>query len=756
MATITPIRLFELLPLIYRVRDAEPSNKGTLESLLDIVDEQVGVVRHDIVHLWDNLFIETCDDWVVPYIGDLVGTNLISPSIIEARTDVAKTIHYRRRKGTVPMLEELARDVTGWSAKVVEFYQILGWTQNLNHLRLDRGGWFDVRDHAACIKLNTAFDTTAHGVDVRMPQQAEGWYNIRNIGFFLWRIKSYPLHDIDPFAEQGGPHHFHFNSLGQPGPLFIQPHDQGMEQEKKCPIGEDDVRAAINPNRFQLDTVVVDRHDQPDKDGYVRLHCDTLERSPVEKWESGLWLELSDPTDTTKTMSAVLIDVQEEGSTLIVVPESPLSTQSRVRAIPLLQSYYNNLRGFSIYADDHVISPVAPAPYKRRIIIGDLSEWTEPASETLVIDVRLGRFRFAANEIPQGTITTKYNYGFSGDIGAGPYHRDVTGESTMIVSRSSGRTLDQALIEWQMNPPEEATIEVQDSRTHYFSVNMLRMPSRLFSLTIRAANGERPTILMAGNLHWDGGDGSGSMTLDGLLMSGGTIDLKGKLGQLNIMHCTLDPGGGLMPDGVTRSPMKPSLVVSAQNLGLKVSISKSIIGALVIPEEIELLSIGDSIVDAHGGTAITGSSNGTTYAGRTTIESTTIWGECWLHELTCGSQSIFVDALKVERQQKGCVRFSYLGTGSTSPRRYLCVSADDVVNGDVLGLHPVFSSVFFGEPGYGKLNRSCSPLIAKGAEDGSEMGAFHFLKIPQREQNLLMRLEEYLPLGLYTALNDVG
>ena len=34
------------------------------------------------------------------------------------------------------MLEELARDVTGWAAHVVEFFELLMWNQNLNHLRL--------------------------------------------------------------------------------------------------------------------------------------------------------------------------------------------------------------------------------------------------------------------------------------------------------------------------------------------------------------------------------------------------------------------------------------------------------------------------------------------------------------------------------------------------------------------------------------------------------------------------------------------
>ena len=35
-----------------------------------------------------------------------------------------------------------------------------------------------------------------------------------------------------------------------------------------------------------------------------------------------------------------------------------------------------------------------------------------------------------------------------------------------------------------------------------------------------------------------------------------------------------------------------------------------------------------------------------------------------------------------------------------------------------------------------------------GAEDGSEMGVFCHVKQPQRESNLRIRLDEYLPVGL--------
>ncbi|MGA8133446.1 MAG: hypothetical protein WCA48_04730, partial [Pseudomonas gingeri] len=88
-------------------------------------------MRRSIDRLSENQSIETCDDWVIPYIGDLVATRLVSCLDAAAqRIDVAKTIYYRRRAGTVGLLEELAADIAGRDARVVEFFRRLGRTRH--------------------------------------------------------------------------------------------------------------------------------------------------------------------------------------------------------------------------------------------------------------------------------------------------------------------------------------------------------------------------------------------------------------------------------------------------------------------------------------------------------------------------------------------------------------------------------------------------------------------------------------------------
>src|SRR5919206_3571202 len=69
-------RLYELLPVFYRMRDVERGEP--LRALLQVIAEQVNVVEDDIARLYDNWFIETCQDWVVPYIADLIGYRPVS------------------------------------------------------------------------------------------------------------------------------------------------------------------------------------------------------------------------------------------------------------------------------------------------------------------------------------------------------------------------------------------------------------------------------------------------------------------------------------------------------------------------------------------------------------------------------------------------------------------------------------------------------------------------------------------------------
>ena len=100
-ATRSPDRLYGLLPAVFREQDAVGGEP--LRALLAIVAGQVDVVEQDIAGLWNDLFIETCDDWVIAYIGDLVSNTLLyDPSRIGEQDTAAGAVHRPARPRPAP------------------------------------------------------------------------------------------------------------------------------------------------------------------------------------------------------------------------------------------------------------------------------------------------------------------------------------------------------------------------------------------------------------------------------------------------------------------------------------------------------------------------------------------------------------------------------------------------------------------------------------------------------------------------------
>ena len=76
---------------------------------------------------------------------------------------------------------------------------------------------------------------------------------------------------------------------------------------------------------------------------------------------------------------------------------------------------------------------------------------------------------------------------------------------------------------------------------------------------------------------------------------------------------------------------------------------------------------------------------------------------------------------------------------------------DTLKQSEQLRVEPEFNSTRYGTPAYCQLADACAPEITRGAEDESEMGVFHDLFQPQREDALRAGLAEYTPAGM-----DVG
>ena len=108
--------VYGLLPALYRNRDA--ASDGALLALTQVLDEARAIVEQDIDGLYVNWFAETADEWVLPYIGELVGLSEFELPAARLRAMVADTIAFRRRKGSLPATEKRLADLTGWPVQI--------------------------------------------------------------------------------------------------------------------------------------------------------------------------------------------------------------------------------------------------------------------------------------------------------------------------------------------------------------------------------------------------------------------------------------------------------------------------------------------------------------------------------------------------------------------------------------------------------------------------------------------------------------
>lgn len=721
-------RLYDLLPAVYRIRDY--GEKEPLRTLMAIIEREFLALEADIEGLYENWFIETCDEWVVSYIGDLLGVRALHPGIpgiYSQRGFIANTLAYRRRKGTALVLEQLARDVTGWPARVLEFNRILAINQSLNHIRPDAPSTPDLRNTDNLEKLDGPFDRIAHGVDIRKIQSNRGKYNIPNVGLFLWRVQSYSVSRNPAHRVSTGLYTFH--PLGYPTELFNIPK---TETDIAHLAEEVNVPMPIRPKALHLDL------------------ADFRERYAVD---SG------------------------------IRPES---------------AYYGSNGSLAVYLNGSD-QPVPP----NNIISMDLGGWNRPEAGQpggeggnqgclVGVDVRLGRLAFPENFDPV-RVDVSYGYGFGADIGGGPYNRHHTltdsglkawEPTAMQTEEESPGWLREALDGWEeaLDAREEARAQDMEGDPNLLRgiirinnnavfVDELKIVLKKDSwLTIEAGDEMQPNIRPATNITIElPKEGSATLTLNGLRIENGIeilCDPEGKSQlALNIIHCTLVPGGCLNEQGRPQKPKEPSLFVTEKAEELDVTISNSIVGPIHLPPDGGRLTIRDSIVDANPLEvsdevfAIASDSSGLP-GPPLILERCTVLGGVQVRELSKASEVIFTDQVYVERVQRGCIRYSYLQESSRVPRRYRCQpnhALSTIVNqaerDQILGrLRPGFNDIKYGNPDYAQLSPACAEEIRTGAEDGSEMGAFCHLKQPQREANLRNSLGEYLPFGLESGI----
>ena len=763
------VPLFDRLPEIYRIRDAEQRPADQLRAFLRAVEDAFGAVHESIEALYDDLFIETCDEWVIPYIADLVGTSHLSGDPRTLRADVAETIALRRRKGTGGALERLAANLTGWPCRAVELFESLAWSQQLNHQRPDaggdppygdpgvtrftvpRGGTPSLRDPAMLSMLGTPFDPFSYLPDVKRADDGAVHPNLPNVAIFLWRLAAYRIGLAVPLDK----------GLGTP----VAPSGSGL---------------ASFALRFELDA----------RDLPVQLF--NTYRSPS-----------LDVTATVHALTAAdavpgpMLQARLTSGSPAANPDAYVTVDRFDATTPPPSGLDVSDAGLQLYLPD--AAELSTITWRFR---GDnLCAWEQGLRRPLgayeiVIDPRIGRVLLGVAAAPEHKalrdpvtgrprIFVGYTYGAVGPVGAHPVSREpapaqFAGQQVEPVRRvgtAPGATSLQDALDDLSNAAGPIVVEILDSLVHPLDPALLAAATTKDaatgsaidleqSLVIRAASGQRPTILLTAPLRFrpvkpaDPSVAELTVRLEGLFLARdpafqGPLIARAAVARLELDGCTLDPGGQRLRNG-TRSPLRTAIALhrdfgfaSAQELDdfqptPQIVLQRTITGALLIDDRYRL-TVEASIVDAGRGpgepddaVAIGSLSSPVTGWGPAlAVRGAHVLGHARVSE-AIGSGGLFVHRLQVRDHQRGCLKHCcFSGPGQRIPPNHACVLLSEA--------KLEVTSTVFGDAAYCQIALSSDHRIRDRGPGDDAIGAFGFLGEAHKWINLGVRLREFMP-----------
>lgn len=809
-------KLWSLLPAVYRAQDTDQFGaNGPLRELVNRIGASTAELRRSMDRLWEDQSIETCDDWAIPYIADLLDTRLVLGLDSRGqRLDVANTISYRRRKGTLGVIEQIATDITGWDAKAVEFFRRLGRTRHgldppigprtgadtdIGRLqraeglvgRLTRtgiGGFADLRNAYGAGKSRSAFDEYFHTLDTRAGQGLYGWHAIPHLGVFVWRLISLGVGPVTPVEVAGCPGWFTFDPTGRDIPLFAPQRS-----------AEEFGALWVSPSEGQMPGPI----SQALLDADIALAAQGLGLYP--KAQSVLSEEGTPPDAAILDPPQLKLRPEKGRFCCLVTPPPAFVTATYHYGFPSL---------------------IGAGPYDRRT---QETPIPVPAPETVLAG---GGLQLQAAIPGAGTLTLADSLTY-----AGAADLTVTGALTMRAGNSQRPLvrLDPARPWVIRGGGPHVTLNIDGL---FVSGQDIVLRGQFDSVVLTCSTLDPGNAAMLGLEASPPGD-IFQAAADGRFLAPTRVWVEGTIKTFCADRCVLGPirtrGQGAVetltlcnstiqaiPTSDTDRILRPQVkdlgrLVRLMQLGLdKVSHRlraldpgiEALLGAPTDPPlaappaprsthgplltRLNALIAGPSLYKAAV-FADTSLSAGTQALmktahhlpapalnrklledafpyeladaalafvdGEMSLTRCTVLGRIVAHRFSA-SECILQELTTVDDLQDGCVRFSAWANGSKLPRQYECVR---IVQGA-----PLFTSVAFGQPAYCQLLPTADlqrlppakpeppqNTILAGAEDGSEMGAYARDKNPIRAEALLLKLQEYMPAGLAPVIVDV-
>jgi hypothetical protein len=684
-------QLYALLPVLYRTQDVK--NGLPLQALLRVISEQAAILEDNIQQLYDDEFIETCAQWVVPYIADLVGASPvyeIGAAARGRRAEVANTIAYRRRKGTLVALEQVARDVSGLPAVAVEFFKRLITTESMRHIRPRHAACANLRHGLQLDHVDGAFDTLNRTVDVRRiaprvrtaadPDAAPleialhggGRFNVPHVGVYLWRWKSNQVTDAPAFQVDA--HRYMFNPLGQNMPLFN------------------------NPQPYASFSRLAGRLDVPQP-----IHRREFFENPANFYgDNGIQITVNGtPVDVSQICCRDLSD--ENGNQWGCTSKGKIAIDPELGRIQLAAGLATprELRVNYCYGFP---ADIGGGPYDR--------------SASLPV--------FGPSDLS-----------FSATVGssATPSLKDAVAAWNLKELGAKGLIVLPNFESYEIG---DVAITVPDGSALWIAAAQPDVSPKFSSAR----------VVLHGDIEIHG---TGQLVVNGLWISGAVKVLDAA--NIQFSDSTLVPGISLTRAGLAVQPGEASIVASAP--GVNVSLLRSISGPLAVAEG-GLTRICSSIVDASSCCGVAyGSADLAAEGADLHIEDSTVIGKLHVRTMELASNTIFLArrakhdpwqaALWCGRKQAGCMRFCFVPADSITPRRYRCLPGDA---SQEAALRPQFVTLQYGHPSYALLSGTVPMAVWTGADNGSQMGAYKLLEETEAVRNVQLRAPEFLPFNM--------
>jgi len=199
-------RLYSLLPLIFREQDYK--QRQPLRGIMAVLQTAHDSVSDDISLMYENWFIETCEESRIPYIADLVGTTDVDAEsfIPSERRYVANYLAYKRRKGTQNTLCNAMLDSSGYNIYAISENEkmAMSWCAKDPSLQPTT---FNISGDAGAL-MGTPFHKSSMMADFRtnsnnLLNAQRGRGNINTVSIYVWRLEALPVRraQLTPCAE---------------------------------------------------------------------------------------------------------------------------------------------------------------------------------------------------------------------------------------------------------------------------------------------------------------------------------------------------------------------------------------------------------------------------------------------------------------------------------------------------------------------------------------------------------------------------